>query len=177
MPVADLDRVLSPDYLGDLTARPVEEIRRMRSECQEVEDSLSYLRRLVQGRLEVVSADLRCRAETGRPADPADLVEELPKILGDRMHAPGLGRPPGRLIPPDDDRITVELDAVLDAEALASLADRSDDEVRELAERLTELEHRVSSDRKALHERLDALQAEIARRYKAGEVSVDSLLQ
>lgn len=177
MPIPDLERVLAADYLGDLTARPIEEIRQMRADCQQVEDSLSYLRRLVQGRLEVVTADLRCRADTGRPADPAALVEELPKILGDRVHAPGFARPPGRLVPPDDDRVTAELDAMLDAEALASLADRADDEVRELADRLTELERRVSSERRALHERLDALQAEVARRYKAGEVSVDSLLQ
>ncbi len=177
MPIPEFDRVLSADYLGDLKAHSIDEIRHMRAECQQVEDSLSYLRRLVQGRLEVVSADLRCREETGRPADPATLVKELPKILGDRVHAPGFGRPPGRLIPPDDDRITAELDAVLDAEGLASLGDRSDDQVRELADRLTELERRVSSDRRALHERLDALQGEVARRYKAGEVSVDSLLQ
>jgi len=47
-----LDRILGPDYLGDLTARSLDELREMRTECQEVEAGLSLSRRVAQGRLD-----------------------------------------------------------------------------------------------------------------------------
>ena len=62
-----LDDLLDPGYLGDLTARTMDEVRRMRAECQEVETGLSLLRRLVQGRLDIVGLELARRAEGGEP--------------------------------------------------------------------------------------------------------------
>ncbi len=80
--------------LGDLPARPMDEVRRMRAECQEVETGLSLLRRLVQGRLDIVGLELARRAEGGDPADLPDLIARLPQVLSDRTHAPGRRAPP-----------------------------------------------------------------------------------
>ncbi|HEX7275984.1 MAG TPA: hypothetical protein VF244_01285 [Acidimicrobiales bacterium] len=174
----EVERVLGPDPVADLSSISVEEIRVQRDECRRVEDKVSYLRRLVQGRLDIVSADLRRRAEGTDPSDMPSLVDQLPGILGDRVRGPGTGpgRLPSSILPPDDDDLLAELDAVASPGTLDSLSSLSDDEVQDLAARFTELENRVSQRRRALFSRIDALQAELARRYKTGEANVGSVL-
>jgi hypothetical protein len=172
----EVERVLAPDYLGDLTARPLAEIRAMRAECRAVEDKVSYLRRLVQGRLDIVAADLHRRAEGGDPGDLSGLVDRLAEILSDRVHAAGPGRLPTSVFPPDDDDLTAELDRVAGAGVIESLETLPDDDVAAVAERLQELERSVSDRRKALFGRIDALEAELTRRYKTGEATVTSVL-
>jgi hypothetical protein len=174
---ARIDALLDPAYLGDLKARPIEEIRSMRTECQRLEVALSYLRRLAQGRLDIVAADQRRRVEGGEPLDVAALVEQLPEILSEHVHAPGNGRLSAYMAPAEADDLTAELDAVVDAQTLGSL-DRLDDvALTDLIDRLTALERDVSGRRRALHDIIDALQAELTRRYKTGEASVESLLR
>jgi hypothetical protein len=174
----ELDRLLDTAYLGDVEARPIEEIRAMREECRQTEDALSYLRRQVQGRLDIVAAELSRRIEGKEPYDPAALVDQLPEILGHNVLAPGLGRLPTSLGAPEElDQVTVELEGILHHSSLMGLDKISDEEVRQLIDRLTEYERTVSDRRRALHDHLDALQAEIVRRYKTGEVSVESLLR
>jgi len=174
----DLALLLDPGYLGDLPTRPMDEVRAMRAECQEVETGLSLLRRLVQGRLDIVGLELTRRAAGGPPTDLADLVARLPEVLADRTHAPGIGRlvqlmSPGEL-PPE---LEAELDGIITAGRLSHLPSETDDDLRSITEQLAQLEVKVSGHRHALFERIDALQAEITRRYKTGEATVDSLLQ
>ena len=170
--VAGGDETLDPTALSALS---MEEVRAHRARANEAETNLSYLRRLVQGRLDIVHAELARRAEGGA-ADVSTLVDRLPEILGDRVHAPGNGRLSDVAPPTLDAASQAELDAVVDANRLALLPELTDDEVRDLAERLSALERRVSARRHELHERIDAYQAEIVRRYKTGEAGVDSLL-
>ncbi|MDP9070608.1 MAG: aerial mycelium formation protein, partial [Actinomycetota bacterium] len=89
----DLDRLLAEDYLEGLERLPLPELRRRKAECQEVEVAVSYLRRLVQGRLDIVEVDLRRRAG-GEPADLSDVVDRLPQILAGAGRPDGGGRPP-----------------------------------------------------------------------------------
>lgn len=175
--MASIDRLLASDYLGDLSARAIEEIRTMRAECQRVEVGLSYLRRLAQGRIDIVADELRRRSDGSPPTDLAALVERLPSILAEHVTSPGPGRLPTYLEPGDLDEMRAPLDAVADTGALAGLPELSDDEVAAVLARLTELEQTVSSQRRALHEHIDALQAELTRRYKTGEATVESLYQ
>ena len=64
---SDLGELLQPVYLGDLTTRAMDEVRAMRAECQEVETGLSLLRRVVQGRLDIVGLERQRRADGGDP--------------------------------------------------------------------------------------------------------------
>jgi hypothetical protein len=154
----------------------MEDVRAKRAECQEVEVGLSYLRRVVQGRLDIVFADLQRRAG-GEPADLAALVDQLPEILGDQARPAGYGRLPTLIVPSDTDDLTADVDAVADPTRLSSLSDMEEEQVRGLADALGELERRTSHQRRLLLDRLDVLQEEIVRRYKEGEASVDSLLK
>ena len=179
MNIPELDRLLDDAYLDDLQSRSIEEIRAKRAECQAVETGLSYVRRLAQGRLDIVAADARRRRDGGQASDLHTLVEHLPEILGERVHAPGVGRLPTLMAPGDDAvtrQLTSRLDAIVDANTLGALADLDAAEVRTLTSRLAELETEVSAHRQALFTRIDALQAELTRRYKTGEASVESLL-
>lgn len=168
-----IDRVLSEDYLDNLGSLELAEVRALREDAEQEETDLSYLRRLLQGRIDIVRAELDRRA--GR-AD-GDLVESLPRILADepRAEARGLGRhsavEPSRL---DAHRRRVE----------ALVADVNLDDVRartdaELEQALAtyEAEERSQSDtRRAVQRVVDACSAEIARRYRDGEAEVSDLL-
>jgi len=176
-PRDDLDRILTSPYLDGIDTRSTEEIRAMRTECQQAEVALSYLRRLIQGRLDIVHAYLEHEG-SDTPPDLATLVSDLPGIL-----SAGPGRPPGpehlpMLLAPDTEGsdLTADLDAVLGADEIADLVDMTPDRLRELAGRLESLENRVSLDRRALHIRIDTLQAELVARHKSGRASVDGLL-
>lgn len=173
----EVDRVLREDYLGDVAVRPIEDVRAMRDECRAVEDKVSYRRRIIQGRLDIVAADLRRRAEGGSPAELGALVEQLPDILSDKGGARGTGRLPSGLIPPDDDDLTDDLDLVAGPDTLGHLADMSDDQVAVLARTVGDLERQASDGRKALFGRIDALNAELARRYGTGEADPARLLR
>jgi hypothetical protein len=171
-----IERLLDPAFIEGLRELPMEEVRAKRAECSEVEVGLSMLRRMVQGRLDIVGSDLQRRAG-GEPADLATLVDQLPEILSDHERPPGMGRLPTLLVPSDIDDLTAEVDALADPRRLSSLPEMDEGEVRALADALGELERRTSDQRRLLLDRIDAVQEEIVRRYKAGEANVDSLLK
>jgi hypothetical protein len=174
----ELVHILRTDYLDGMADRSLAEIRAMRTECQEAEVALSYLRRLIQGRLDIVHTYLE---HPGSDAlrDLGSLVNDLPGILSS-----GPGRPSGpphlpQLLSPDTESVdlTAELDAVLGADEIGTLAELDIDQLNSVAGQLEAIETRVSADRRALHERIDALQAELVDRHKTGRATVDGLLK
>lgn len=174
---AELQRILDPGYLDGIEDRPAEEIRSLRAECQVVETQLSYLRRLVQGRHDIVTGELERRRTGGDPTDVHGLVERLPEILSDRIHAPGPGRPPVDMEPGDlSGELVDRFEALGRRLPPDAIAGASEQELTDVADALTELEHEVSQRRRDLFDRIDAFQAEITRRYKSGEVRVEDLL-
>ena len=178
MPIqpSDVQRVLDPGFLGDLESLPVEEVRATRASIQQAEVALSYVRRLVQGRLDIVRAEQRGRAE-GEAAAWEDPVQRLPEILGDTTRPVGPGRLPMQIDPGDDAAALVaDLDRAVDPGRLSDPGALSESDLDAVAEKLRQIEHDLSVQRRALHERLDALQAELVRRYRSGEASVDALL-
>lgn len=173
-----LDELLAPQLSPELTSIDIRELRAIRAECQEFEAALSYLRRVAQGRLDIVAAEMSRRAQGGEPLDVAELVTRLPEILADRVRAPGVGRLPQLMAPAEADvaDVLAELDDMVPVSKLTLLGELSDTELTDLAASLSEYEARVSKQRRSLHDRIDALQAELTRRYKTGEASVESLL-
>lgn len=173
----DLERLLAPSYLDGLEERSLPDIRAMREDCQRLETKVSFLRRLAQGRLDVVHATLERRRQ-GRDADLTTVVAELSDIIGEgHPRPPGPGRLPMHMAPDlDDADLTAELDGVIDAEQIGQLPTMPEDRLQALVDALTEFESETSDRRRALHERIDRLQAEIVRRYKDGAASADALL-
>lgn len=173
----DLERLVAVDYLEGLSTMPMAEVRAKKAECSRAEGALSYLRRLVGVRLDIVRTELARRADGGT-GELSEIIEHLPEILAEGGARTTTGRLVSVDLPDVNHRmLTADLDRIFDVGRAALLAEMDEDEVRRLAERLEALERRVSSDRRALHERLDVIQAEVVRRYKAGEASPGSLLE
>jgi len=173
----ELARVLDPHYLDGLADLPIDDIRHMRSECEAAETAVSFLRRMAQGRLDLIHAylDRRSRSEIN---DMRAFVEDLPLIIAaGPPPKTGPARLAGTRFPdahPED--LATELDAVLGAKKMSELESLDDDELNEIADELADMEARISSQRRALHEQIDRIQAEIVSRYKTGRATVDGLL-
>ena len=172
-----LEAILADDYLGDVAALSIEDVRARRAECKDIETGLSYLRRLVQGRLDVVAAEQGRRSDGGEGDDLEGLISRLPDLLAGSTRTEGTGRLPSSIgTGTVDDALQDELDGIITDSRLGQPGELTDDELREAAASLAAFEQKVSGHRRSLFDRIDALEAELTRRYKSGEASVDSLL-
>lgn len=167
----------------DLTALGLPELRTLRREAQRDEADLSYVRRLLQGRIDILHAELSRRtpagaaAGTAPPRTPAaSVVERLPEILRD---APTRHRSSARHVtlstPQSEEygRLAAEMLAEVE---LSDLGARTDGELHAAMGRLVRYEQQVSRRRQRLQRTADGCSAEIARRYREGEAQVDDLL-
>jgi hypothetical protein len=168
-----IDRVLADDYLVGLGDLSLADVRGLRDEAEQEEVDLSYIRRLIQGRLDIVRAELN-RREGGAEGT---LVENLAQVLADepRAGARGMGRhstiEPSRV---DSHRRYVEA-LVADVD-LSDTSARSSDELHHAMRVLSDEEQSVSAKRRRVQTVMDACSAEITRRYKDGEADVSALL-
>jgi hypothetical protein len=172
-------KVMEPGFLDGVEEKSLDDLRAMRARCEQVEGAISFGRRLLHGRLDLLESD-RNRRRAGQATDDlADLVNRMPSILSDvhgrRVTSQHRAVPavPAECVDPE---MVAALDAVAGPATLAHLGDLGDGELERLAERLRALERQLSQARKNLHELIDALQGEISARYQRGEASVDSLL-
>jgi hypothetical protein len=157
----------------------LDELRAERARLQAEEHAVSYVRRLVQGRLDLVRAEQRRRREGGH----LDLEADLSSVLGSHVlagapsgSAAGSARPPREVTVPDDHPLLADLDERCERLGLHDLTELDDQSVEELATELDVFEHACSAERRALFQRIDALTAELVHRYRNGGASVDTLL-
>lgn len=162
----------------DLTALSLPELRTLRRDAQREEADLSYVRRLLQGRIDILRAELAGRGPTAvvTTAATGSVVERLSEILAD---APARQRSSARHVrlgtPRSEEcrRLAAEM---LGEVELSDLTARTDTELTNGMGRLVRYEQRVSRDRQRLQRTADGCSAEIARRYREGEAQVDDLL-
>jgi hypothetical protein len=171
-----IDRVLAPGYIDGVETLDLEELRVRRADADQEEVDLSYARRLLQGRLDILRAEQAgCRGDgepVFEPRSDVEIVAALSRILGDEQRQTrGLGRHVSTATPSrvgehrrEAERAVADvggsdprgLDDVALAEAIANLAD---------------IESRISRSRRQVQAVVDLLTEEIARRYQAGEVT------
>ncbi|MFI0780842.1 ABC transporter substrate-binding protein [Streptomyces sp. NPDC021212] len=170
----------APGTMGGLR---LTELRALRRSAQREEADLSYVRRLLHGRIDILRAELARRREPGAPvtadgpsAEHAELVELLPKILAD---VPSRHRTSARHVTlgtphsAECERLAEEMLAEI---GLSDLPARTDEELRGAMGRLEGYEQQISRRRQGLQRTADQCSAEIARRYREGEARVDDLL-
>lgn len=87
----DVDRLLSPEFIEGLTDASVGELREKRAECRRVEDLISYLRRVLQGQIDLVLAEMELRLGEAVEDHQHRLVEDLPTILAGAQAPRGVG--------------------------------------------------------------------------------------
>ena len=170
-----IDQVTDPDFVRDLTEVPIETLRDRRRVCDDLDTELSYYRRLLHGRLDLLEFEQRRR----RGDETRSLIEALPEILaggdGDLGEGGVLKNLP--IEPPDVGDAKRPIDRILGDDFLAHLPTISDEELTSISDELTETERAVSSDRRAVYSALERILEELTRRYRDGLANVDQLLQ
>ncbi|MEU2285915.1 aerial mycelium formation protein [Streptomyces sp. NPDC013178] len=161
----------------DLTLLSLPELRALRRDAQRDEADLSYVRRLLQGRIDILGAELARRGPAAVPEPAEDsVVARLPEILTD---APARHRSSARHVtlgtPRNEEYRRLAADMLAEVE-LSDLVARTDPELHEAMARLIRYEQQVSRRRQRLQRTADDCGAEITRRYREGEAQVDDLL-
>lgn len=168
------DRIFEPDYLASLGSVSIDELRKSREECEQLEAELSYTRRLLQGKMDILHHELERISEGGK-LDIKGLIEKLPTILADGQPG-GFGRHVRVLLPRNAARQRREVERLASAANLAGLDKLSSKQVEEMVERISDAEARVSVERRRVQDVMDAIRAEMVRRYREGQEDPSALL-
>jgi hypothetical protein len=159
-----IDRILDPSYVGGLEALSLDDLRTRRDEVLAEREYLSLLRRLVQGRAEILKAELDRR---GGLDQDEPLVERLSTILASEGHTPSRGEAVRVGLPEEEMLLARRRVERLVADAgLSDPGALDDDQLSRAVGALATEEHEVSQSRTHVLDVLDRLQDELKRRYK-----------
>jgi hypothetical protein len=168
-----IDRVLDPGYIAGLAELALGEVRARRDDTAQEETDLSYLRRLLHARIDIVRAEQQRRRQGGS----ASVVAELTRILAANALGPatGSGRfqtlEPSR---PQAHRRTIE--ALIADVDLSDVESLSGEQLAAALQAYRTEEASVSQHRREVQHVMDTFNAEIGTRYASGTASVDALL-
>jgi hypothetical protein len=157
-----IDRITAPEYVEGVDERSLDDLRVMERECLEVETEVSYVRRLAQGRIDILEAERDRRAAGGALGD---LIAALPQILADDTGSRGdatTTRAQPVLAPSASIEWNRGLERLISDGTLANLPNLTDAELQATLEQLRELEREVSVQRRGVHASLDAVTRAIA---------------
>jgi anti-sigma-K factor RsiG len=166
-PTEQIQRLLNDDFVEGLDGRSLDDLRDMKAECVDVENALSYLRRLAQARMEILDAEQHRRERGG---SVGDLVKDLPRILSAESGRSSVVDT--RVPPPDSPAIELHWpdgreELVADT-TLANLPVLPAEELASTTSQLQDFERELSSLRREMHSVIDTLEREIAARSVAG---------
>jgi hypothetical protein len=146
--------VIAGEPSPELAAIGLAELRDYRHRLEAEEDRVSYWRRLVHARLDLLAAE--------SAADHPLTITELVRVLGDT----GTGHTRRALVSVRAADPLPELPEL--TEMWATDVDPHDPaQVADAVERLTRAERQLTDYRRALHERIDEATAELILRYRA----------
>jgi RsiG-like len=167
IPTERIQRLIDPSYVAGLDARSLDELRAMRAECADIENAISYQRRLAQGRMEILQAEHERRARGGTVED---LVKDLPRILSAESGRSSITDT--RVTPSDSPRVELHWpdgrEQLIADTTLARLPLLEAAELASTIEQLQAFEQELSALRRNLHDVIDTVEREIADRQVAG---------
>ena len=155
---------MDPAFVAGLQDLDLDDVRARRDDCLAEREYLSLLRRLLQGRAEILSAEASSRGGD----DAAPLVDRLAEILADDDH-PVTSRGEAVKIGVPEEEMLLARRSVERLVADAAISDPTalDDEALTAAiDALVAEEERISDARRSVLAVLDTLQDELKRRYK-----------
>jgi len=175
-----IDVIRDPAFLNELNTIETSELRSRRDMCDDLAGELSYYRRMLHGRLDLLRFELRRRSGE----ETRSLIEALPEILADssRTDTGDEGPRPGQSknlaietpeIPSSGRR---SVDRALGDDFLTHLPTIDDEDLEAIKADLSEVEGEVSDQRKDLYEVYEKIQDELARRYRDGSADVGDVL-
>jgi hypothetical protein len=147
------------------------DLRAERESLRKDEDAVSFVRRLAQGRVDLVVA-----VRNGRRGGSAVTAADIVKSGVGPAPSTGSVRPPRDTDIAGDHPLLAEFDALCDRLGFDNMADLDEAALDTLETQLRAFEATQSEIRRRLFDRIDALTAELVRRYRDGGASVDALL-
>lgn len=170
-----IDEATDPAFIAGLETMSIDDLREKRALLDELDTELSYYRRMLHGRMDLLAFELRRRSGE----ETRTLVEALPQILADGVDGTHRSAIPKELPldPPDaggEERHPV--DTILQDDFLAHLPTIEDDELISIQATLTDAERIVSMERRSVYDVYDVVSAELTRRYKEGLADAGDLL-
>lgn len=155
------DRILDPSYLDGIGGLDDDRVRAMREECEEEESVLSYERRLLHARLDILRAELERRATGG---SAKSLIDRLPEILTGGETPTHRGSFPKLDAPPVFEPPRRRIEKLVTDDTLLRLPELPEAEVRAILATLEGIEGEVSESRRSIMNVLDRLTEELGRR-------------
>lgn len=159
-----IDKIRDPSFVEDLASLSLDDVRERRDDCLAEREYLSLLRRLLQGRAEILKAEAEGRAD----GDGGSLVDRMADILSDDEH-PVTSRGEAVRIGVPEEEMLLARRRVERLAADSGISDPStldDDALAAAIDALVTEEQGVSDARHAVIVVLDVLQDELKRRYK-----------
>jgi hypothetical protein len=168
-----VDRVLGEGFLDDLEGLTLQELRERRHDAEQEDADLSYIRRLLQGRLDIIRAERERRAQ----AAGERVVDNLSEVLADGLRST---HGSGRFLNVEPSRVAESrrrVEQLIADPHLSDMGTITDSEIGEAYDEISNHERAVSELRHRVQDAMDTLTAEVARRYRDGRASVDELLK
>ena len=164
MAPADLDYALGNDVLRHIAEADKRALGEIRLLLENVENQLSYVRRIAQGRIDIAKSELAVRSAGQSRSDLSDVIRRLPDVLCDKKDQNGLARPIDIEIDPDPE-YGIELDEVVPPMRMLDIGRLDRGDLREMVACLESIESLISGHRRIVHERLDTVHIATAGRY------------
>lgn len=160
-----IDRVLDASYVEGLVDLPLDDLRSRRDDCLAEREYLSMLRRLLQGRAEILAAELEAR---GSDQERAPLVERLTAVLAADEHPTTSRGELVRVSVPEEEMLLARrrIERLVADVGLSDPSTLDDARLAEVVEMLATEEREVSTARHDVIRVLDTLQDELKRRYR-----------
>lgn len=162
-----LDRILSPGFADGVSEMTMDEVRRRRDDCLAEREYLSYLRRLIHGRMEIIGAELKSR-DPRAAGEQRPLVERLHEVLGgDTPMGPSRGEYVRVGLPEDEIALARRrMERLVNDVAIGDPASLSDEQLKQALDALLGEEKEVSAVRRRVLDLHDVFQEEVKHRYK-----------
>jgi hypothetical protein len=161
-----IDRITAAGFLDGLGDLPLDELRARRDDCLAEREYLSLLRRLLQGRAEILQAEIDARS--AGTEDRAPLVDRLTAILSGDEHAVTSRGEAVRVSVPEEELLLARrrVERLAGDAGISDPAALDDDELEAAVDALVTEEETISETRHEVIVALDALQDELKRRFK-----------
>lgn len=158
-----LDMVMDPSFVEGLDDLSGSELRDRRQVAADVESELSFYRRMLHGRMDLLNFEMARR----RGEEKRSLIEALPQILGAGETASGeMGRVRSDYVPELLGEGNRSIDTVLADDFLTRMPDMKTEDLEATQGILVETEGRISERRQVAQDRFDTLQENITGLYR-----------
>lgn len=159
-----VDQVLAEGFTDALDRLDDREVRRRRDLARAELEYLSFLRRLLQGRRDILRDELDRRRSGG---EPQSVVERVVSVLSEGSRGPSRGDAPMVSLPDEELALARRrVERLLSDAHLSDLASLSNEDLEGAVSRIDGEERGVSETRSRVIRSLDLLQDEVKRRLR-----------